>query len=351
MARTWTLDDTLTWPTNYTYWSRSWLAVNPTKTSVYLLARDTTSSLANVAHKVFSWNGSTLQDISGSVFTATDFNIHDICMFNGVLYVVHTFDSSNEGRISRWNGGQSWSTIWDLEDESANKGVLGSDLAADRYMDSNNGRLVVTAAFPSIYRHAASSDGTTFTMQTIDASTTEDCVRVVSGASKYFGYTSSVVNQKNDANANPIADTDGDDDWVDLSASDIGAQTLIGYGDNKSFWNTGQYSTDWGVNISGSASQIRSVWAISSSIVMGRPVTPVYRARTWNTGTNAWDDDGDISTSEETITSYFLINGTLYLLSTGDGTKFGNAYVYTAGSVVSYGYTHSADAIPGVIKV
>lgn len=84
---------------------------------------------------------------------------------------------------------------------------------------------------------------------------------------------------------------------------------------------------------------------------MGRPNTPVYRARTWNTGTNAWDDDGDISTSEETITSYFLINGTLYLLSTGDGTKFGNAYVYTAGSVVSYGYTHSADAIPGVIKV
>ncbi len=349
MARTWTLDDTWTFPsTDWEYFSRGHLAVNPTKTTVYIMARDTTGGTSNTAQKVYSWNGSTLQDISGSVFTATDFNIHDICMFNGVLYVVHTFDSSNEGRISRWNGGQSWSTIWNLEDESATKGVLNTTLADARYLDSNNGRLVVSAEFAS-WRQAASSDGTTFTMQTIDGSTTQylGSPPYTYGASKYFAYTSSVVNQR--ANTNPIADTDGDDDWVDLSASNIGTQTLIGYGDNKSFWNTGQYSTDWGVTISGSASQIKSVWGITSSIVMGVPVTPAYRARTWNTGTNAWDDDGDISTSE-TIRSYFLIGGTLYMVSI-DGSVPGEAYVYTAGSVVSYGYTHSADAIPGVIKV
>lgn len=339
MARSWSLVDTLSNsaadPPNY--------AVNNDASKWFFI--DSTKL------KVISWDGTTETDISGSTWSGNNV-VQDLCWFSGTLYAAVDDDpgANYDAYIYSYDGtGQSWTLEFTVADGGTSyRFETGGN--EERLLAADDDRIVAQAVpGTAVERLFASTDGSSWTIQTVDGGTDFEPRPYCRGT--YETELTEVFLAALDPGTDQrVINYDGLNDWALLSASSIGLTTvaLVGYADGKTFWNDGsyvQYSTDYGVNrtntsiAEGTVGDTR-IHYMADDAIMLRVSNTAY---VWDSGSNDFVADG--TTGSDSIFGFFAINNTLYALCAGNK-------IYGGGSLGPiYALTHSADGIPGGVLV
>jgi len=345
MARSWTLDTTLT---------------NSLKKSPYFVTGGDRLYFIEAANAqaVVSWDGTTETDISGSTWSGDD-EVKDLCYFGGTLYAaVNTYDGAGGygcGVYSYDGTGQSWTLEQTLQ-ISGNDCLYNDSLNDIKVLVGDSNRmLTVVSSAASNDKIFASTDGSTWTLQTVNSSSTYRVQNYLLGT--LFTDLTEITAIVLISGEYRAIQYDTGVNWA-LVGADTGQQyaILVGYADDKSFFAEGisetlEYSTDWGENrtatsltASGAGANQGQprVWYINDSAIMSLDENGDPTAFVWASGSSDFVADGDTGT--DNIDGFFEINGTLYAISAGQK-------IYDGGSATPdpYELTHSAGGIPGAI--
>jgi hypothetical protein len=368
MARTWTLEQTLSIVSGGAFISWERALTNAARTQMYFLVNPVTGN-----NKIYSWDGgSSLTDITGSSFPigSPAYRIQDICVFDGDLFCAYTpvLTNTDPTQIHRWTGGTSWTNEYELAGEAADDGDIGHAIAGDSYpwpMDCDASFMHVAgnigAATSETFRRMWSRDTAgNWTVNQMPGAVYSSPGYQLVGLSKgsdygtVFGYNRiSSTNYRTIERGSPSP-------WTNLAGSDIGAKVPIGYGDGKSFFshNTSgntwelKYSTDWGVNLSAAGgltfdeAHERAEWKfknVGSGIIM--LATETHQAYTWDPDTDEFVEDGQTTDIDgnRSIFDFFVLGGVLYALT--NSVTANSIEIWSAGPIGSAGFYYGRDSL------
>jgi hypothetical protein len=345
MARDWTLADTPALGGSLALGASGFTAVNDDADLVFFF--DSTGQ------HIWSWaaNG-TLTDISGTTFTGVDEQILDICWFDGNLYVVYIYNASEEGKVSRWDGGTTWTDVWVI-DEGGTAGVFSSLTANMQFLDADADRVTVAGFVTTGDRRIASSeDGLIWTIETVEGSVTYAYLGIVYGLS-HGGSPRTYVLTNTATQVNRVCINDGAGNWeqVNPDAFHSAIHVFNAAAAGLSFWFTSAphrivYSLDFGETFdsAGISSDVSGVLRTLISTLSNGAAEVVMACDRTDNQAYTWDPIGltfatDGATGSDTILAFFRLGGALYALC--ESPTPGEAAIYTANAFA--GYTDEAE--------
>lgn len=342
MARTWTLDTTLT---------------NSVKAPNFVTGGDRLYFIATDNQTVLSWDGTTEADISGATWSGDDV-VRDLCYFGSTIYAaVDTYDGVGGygcGVYSYDGAGTSW-TLEETLQIGGNDCQFNTGDNEDKWLVADGDRMVVVASdgFGNT-RLWATTDGSTYTEQTINSGTTYKPNENLLGT--LFTELTEITFIAQAAGVRRAVQYDTGVNWAFIGA-DIGSNgpILAGYADSVSFFATYtdtdlDYSSDWGVNRTATSLTASSaganegqprVYYLADNAIMTLDDSGDPTAFVWDSSSNDFVADGDTGTDD--IVGFFAINGILYAICTNK--------IYSGGELTPdpYALTYSAGAVPGYI--
>lgn len=361
MARTWTLhDDTLAEIPGgpIPAWQ---FPLNNAGTVVYIAS----FSLPTV----FSYDGVTLTDISGATFSSlAQASIRGICNFKGDIYVAYV-NGSGQARVARWDGGQSWTNVYEPSDITieAFSSSVGKFLGAD----ANRMMLAISeSASPFESYFVATTNGATWTRQTVGGGAVTDIRQnqVLGGPENGNNY-GQMLAQYYDTVATKLKTIvhNSGNDWLALTSAGYNwnDRHIVGYWDERSFYEDRngvvydlEQSTDWGDSVAatgiptsdGLSINEHQMFYIASDALMALVNHTSYldQAYTWDAVTEQFIEDGTCAANQ--IYGFFRLGDHIYAITDGGDNDI---QIFDGGIVTippsPYELTHSAGGIPGSI--
>lgn len=362
MARTWTLEQTLSIVSGGTLlpWTRA--LVNGVGTEMYFLVNSSSSG------KIYSWNGgASLTDIAGSSFPISGGDgIGDICIFDNDLFTAfgNAPPSGTPTSIYRWTGGTSWTNEYTLTAEPAFPSTFGWIGRGIGGVDSWVWPMDRDANYMAVAGTISSINTETFRrVWTRNTSGTWNIIAMPGGGYSAPGYQLVGLSKGSDYGTLFGFDRTSSTNFRPMTigastaylAAAIGAKVPIGYGDGKSFFshNTSgstwelKYSTDFGVNLTAAGGLTRTGAQLASwkfknlgggIIMLGADTDQAY---TWDPATDTFVVDGDTATN--IIYDYFILNGELFALT--DSATANSVEIWSAGMVSSAGFYYGRSGL------
>ena len=351
MTFTWTLDSTHTIDGEVDKASK--LTVDNTASNVYFMTGNT--------DQIYEWDGTTFTDLEVDTFMISESgSLVDIQWFKTDLYIAYNVNSL-EAHIGKWNGGTSWSNVTELQHEDLIERIFfTSSLRRERYrfLEADSVRMVAITGNNFQSRLFASTDGSTWTLQTEGgAGVYHEGYYYMAGQDKIRTRGLLVSEAQNSPVTNwRLTEHDTGAEWDVLSASDH-SNHFFGHLNAKQFYQhksgsnyTMRRSTDYGVTLTSSGGPTitsEDRWLgpydlhADVQILAEKGSTSVY---VWNALTNNWDSD---STVGDDVHGFFVINDELFALC-DNGTN--SMRFYSGGSLstaANYDLSESQGGIPG----
>jgi hypothetical protein len=321
--------------------------------------------------KVWSWDGTTLTDISASTFPGnTGAKGLGIAWFGDHLYLLWLDPTQSSGsrlRVFEWDGvgTQTWTQRYAFA-------AIGGEDPTGGYLACDDNRMAVLAASASDHHWlVASADGTTWTGQTIESrdpdSTDPDFVLItigpLLGTGRGSDYGLLTFQAETDLaspypKANFVAPSSGNDWSLQANAAaDTGyylgyAQGYSWFSDlDLSFYGDVSRSLDWGVTLTDPATVDASglnryVWPITGGVTM---YSLGYDNQAWTYDGTTFVADGT-TPAGDLILAFFTLNSILYCIC--DGNEIYSSPLPTAKFYQSVnGLMYRSDLpLPGVLN-
>lgn len=345
MPFSWSIDSTHTIVGNSDKSTK--LTVDNTATKVYFINE--------VGQQLYEWDGTTFTDLEIDTFLTsegTNSRVVDLQWFGLNLYIAYNKDlgsGSFAAWIGKWNGGTSWSAITELLHEGTpiSRSFFTETLRRERYrfLEADSARMVAVTGNNFQSRLFASTDGTTWALQTEGGAGVYHTGYYYMAGQDKVRTRGLIVAEAQDAPVTIWRETEHNtgDEWDLLSAS-AHSNHFFGRLDTKSFYQhksgsnyTMRYSTDHGVNLTsagGPTITSEDRWLgpydlhADVQILAEKHTTTVY---VWNSATNNWDSD---STVGDNVDGFFIINNELFALC-DSGTN--SVRFYSGGAVAGAG--------------
>lgn len=355
--RSWSLNDTLALGGSFIVNTAGFIAVNDTADLVFFFD--------DTGQQVWSWaDDGTLTDISSTTFNGADDQILDIAWSNGSLYVAYIYNASDEGKIARWDGVgmTSWTDVWTI-DEGGTPGVFSTAIANRQFLDADDDRITVAGfATTGNSRIASSTNGTSWTIETVESSATYDYIAITYGQSHGGVVDKTYVLTHTDGDVNRVVANDAADNWEQVNSDAVSSAIIVfnAVAAGLSFWFTSApyriiYSEDFGETFAsaGISSDVGGVYRTliktltngTAGIVMACDRTD-EQAYTWRAAEKQFVTDGQ--TGDDPIVNFFVLDGGLYALC-NDSAVTGQCLVYEADFALNYGFQHSSAGMPGSV--
>lgn len=247
MARTWTLEDNQTLSSGEQVTKTYLLTSNTAETLVYFSTNNGSNE-----HTVYSWDGTTFTDISGTTFDGSDFDIIGMCFFSSNLYVLATYNASNELRVYRHTTGTTWVVDATLLDSSGSAATIPDSTSDYGALGCDGSRMVARINRNDLANNELkmSTNGTSWSTQDVGSST------VWRGATIYGLHNRSLYGEllvyHRSGATRKVASFSAVNTWAFVSANNHNPYTFAGYSDEHSeqfFAELGgdtYESSDWG---------------------------------------------------------------------------------------------------------